>query len=208
MYDRRTKIGASDAVHIANGEWQALYDAKQAATPPQMGLAAQIGKQLEKFHRTYFTEQTGLEIHFSDHWEDAPLTGFGPNPHIPLASSFSDLKWYTYVPDGLCLNDAPRKKDAFDISVVTPTIPWEGKAINLHWSMERLLKKYYPQLLHAMRVLRADHCYFSVLFLNIKWEHLKVPNDPAASDALFEMEKAFYWHLENEIRPTDVKVKK
>lgn len=191
MYDRRKTIGASDAVHIKAGNWQELYDQKQAPRPSERSLAGSIGKELERFHRCWYELQTGIAIAYNPKWADAPLFLHGPGTE-PLSSSFSPLEWNTYTPDGL-------------IEIVNGTqaitIPWEGKAINMMWKPTNLLKKYNPQLQHAMRIMRADQCIFSVLYLNVRWEQYTIDYDEPYADELFRQEQAFLWYLENEVRP-------
>lgn len=176
MYDRSKTIGASDAVHIQKGDWAALYDAKQSQDDPQYGLAAEIGKVLEPFNLELFVRQTGLELITSADWQQNPY-------------QFQDAKWCTFLPDGLLDEEA--------------WIPVEAKCINMMWNPVNLLTKYMPQLQHAMRVMGAPYCYFSVLYLNTRFEVTKIDYDPPYDLALFEKEKLFYWFLEKNIRPPE-----
>ena len=175
MYDRSKCVGASDAVHIAKGDWAELYDRKQSTTPPEYGLAARIGLACEALNREWFTQETGIEVAYEDDWEEGFPLQLSPN-----------YEWYKYLPDGL---------------VEDYKIPWEGKAINMMWQPHLLIKKYTPQLLHQMRVMAAPYAYLSVIYLNTKWEHYKIMYDPIAADSLFEKEKLFHWHLTEQIRP-------
>jgi len=194
MYDRRKSIGASDAVHIKAGDWPELYDQKHGVGVNEWPLAAAIGKELESFHRFWYELQTGRDVRFNDRWRDAPLFLHGPGTE-PLASSFSPLEWNTYTPDGLITTHDPLDGGK------TGSIPWEAKAINMMWKPHNLLKKYNPQLQHAMRIMRADHCIFSVIYLNVRWEQYTVEYDEPYADELFRQEQAFLWYLENEVRP-------
>lgn len=183
MYDRRKSIGASDAVHIHAGLWAELYDWKRdpASEPSDYALAAAIGKALEPFHREWFTQETGIPVYCEAGWDLAPV-------------QHADYPWCVYLPDGLV---DPQHNDEFH----EYTIPWEGKALNMMWQAEAVLRKYMPQLQHAMRVMSAKYCHFSLLRLNVEWHHWKIPYDPPYDDALLEKEKLFLWYLENEIRP-------
>ena len=183
MYDRRKCVGASDAVHIQAGQWADLYDRKQATTPPEYVLAAEIGHELESLNLRWFQRETGIRVQTSAEWEEYPLC-------------LLDEQWYTYLPDGLIKDTKVNKLS---------TIPFEAKAINMMWKSHNLIAKYQPQLQHAMRVMKAPYCYFSVIYLNIKFEYYKIPYDPPYADALFEKEKLFYWFLDNEVRPPEKK---
>ncbi len=192
MYDRRKTIGASDAVHIAKGDWQLLYDHKQGTEDTEYLLAASIGKALEPFHRDYYTQQTGIQPHHDHKWADNPFV-LNHLTHAPSTTTkHIKFKWCTYTPDGLIETVNGSK---------TPSIPWEGKAINMMWKPQNLIAKYNPQLQHAMRVMHADYSILSVLYLNTRWEEYKIDYDPPYDNKLWKWEQAFYWHLENKIRP-------
>jgi len=180
MYDRSKSVGASDAVHIQAGDWAALYDRKQDDTPPQYGLAADIGHALEELNRELFEAETGRAICYEQEWDMAPFRLAGHD-------------WCTYLPDGLCL-----MRDEL-------ILPFEAKAINMMWKPHLLLRKYMPQLQHAMRVMKAPHCYFSVIYLNTKHEITTVKYDPPYDKALFDRESLFEWHLRKGIRPPEKK---
>jgi hypothetical protein len=62
-----------------------------------------------------------------------------------------------------------------------------------------------PQLQHGMRVISRDHCYFSVIYLNTRYEWTEVWYDPIYDNALFEKEQLFMWFLENDKRPPQKK---
>lgn len=183
MYDRSKRIGASDAVHIQAGQWAELYDRKTTSDEPDFGLAAELGKLLEPFNLELFTRETGREVFVDPEWQEHPLT----NLKIP--------DWCCLLPDGLVTGDGW-------------TVPIEAKCINMMWKPELLLNKYMPQLQHAMRVTSAPFCYFSVLYLNTKYEVIEVPYDPPYDDALLEKEELFLWFLENEQRPPQKKGRK
>jgi len=193
-------VGASDAVYIQSGDWAKLWDIKQATTRPQMGLAARIGIECEPLNRAMFTEQTGLELIYSLTWHESPFQLKGE-------------EWYTYLPDGL-LKDTSDESDIIvgpnvvnvrktELQEENRFIPFEGKAINGMWQPHLLLKKYMPQLQHAMRVLDAPYAYFSVIYLNTKWEQQKILYDEPYADALFEKEKLFHWFQTENKRPPE-----
>lgn len=177
MYDRHMTVGASDAVHIQKGDWAQLWDLKQLASRPEPGLEARIGYACERINREIFSEQTGLHLTYSLVWDENPFTLPGSD-------------WYTLIPDALIIQNNLR-------------IPFEGKAIHCMWQPHLLRKKYMPQLQHAMRVMEAPYCYFSVIYLNTKWEFDKISYDEPYADALFEKEKLFYWFLKEKQRPPE-----
>lgn len=188
MYDRSKTVGASDAVHIQTGDWAALYDRKTHPEPPDYGLAAELGHILEPFNLELFTRESGLEVEVQASWQNDPII-------------LKDYPWCTYLPDGLC--DA-QTSDEFRVML----IPVEAKCINMMWQPHLLLKKYMPQLQHAMRVMGAPYCWFSVLYLNTKYEVTRIDYDPPYDDALFEKERLFHWHLDQEVRPPEYKGKR
>jgi len=186
MYDRSKSVGASDAVHIQKGDWAELYDRKQPSDATDYGLAAELGHVLEPFNLELFTRETGYHVVVEKFWQEHPMYLGNRETDDALADLFS---WCTYLPDGLTINENDK------------LIPVEAKCINMMWKHEHLLNKYMPQLQHAMRVMGAPYCYFSVLYLNTKFEVTKIEYDPPYDDALFEKEKLFYWFLEQGQRP-------
>jgi hypothetical protein len=113
--------------------------------------------------------------------------------------------WCTYLPDGLLAQEEDDNITIFDDEFF---IPLEAKCINMMWKPENLLKKYMPQLQHAMRITRSPYCIFSVIYLNTRYEWTKIPYDPPYDDALFEKEKLFHWFLETGKRPPQKKGRK
>ncbi len=187
MYDRAMSIGASDAVHIQAGKWAECYDWKQGTDSDDWPLAAEIGKRLEGFNLELFAQETGSQVHIDPKWRDNPII-----------HSLDD--WCTYTPDGLTYAD-----ELADDMTAEPRIPVECKAINMMWKPANLLAKYMPQLQHAMRVMGAPYCWFSVIYLNTRHKVTKVMYDPPYDLALFEKEKLFYWFLEQQQRPPQKK---
>ena len=183
MYDRSKSIGASDAVHIAKGDWAELYDRK---TTPSDGLRsslpALIGHACEAVNRQWFEQEAAIPVQYESIWGSEPIV-------------HPEYEWMKYLPDGLVMDDHH-------------FIPWEGKAINMMWQPHLLIKKYTPQLLHQMRVMNAPYAYLSVLYLNTKWDYYRIDYDEPAADALLDMEKQFLWHLEQGIRPPEYKGKR
>lgn len=192
MYDRRKCVGASDAVHIQAGEWAQLFDRKQATTLSEYPLAARLGHQLEPFNLELFIEDTDREALVQDEWQSNPLC-------------LAEHSWCTYLPDALLTQEEGDDITIFDDEFF---IPFEAKAVNMMWKPELLLKKYMPQLQHAMRVTKSPYAIFSVIYLNTKYEWIKVPYDPPYDDALFEKEKLFYFMLERGIRPPEYQGKR
>lgn len=188
MYDRSKTIGASDAVHIWAGDWAQLFDRKTSPDTPDYGLAAELGHVLEPFNLELFTRDTGYEVLTSAKWQSEPMRS-------------SKYPWCTYLPDGLI--DSETSEEFFDMN-----IPVEAKCINMMWKPENLLAKYMPQLQHAMRVMGAPYCYFSVLYLNTKYEWTRIEYDPIFDMELQEKEELFHFMLERGIRPPEYKGKR
>ena len=188
MYNRSKTVGASDAVMIQSGEWAQLYDRKTSPDAPDSSetndrLAFEIGHALEPLNRLVFTRTSGIDVLHDDLDEDKPFT-------------LNGYDWCTYLPDGLCKNNDHSH------------IPFEAKAVNMMWNPVNLLNKYMPQLQHAMRVMQAPYCYFSVIYLNTRYEYTQVHYDPPYDDALFEKEQLFYFMLERGIRPPEYQGKR
>ena len=179
MYDRSKTIGASDAVHINEGNWAELFDRKTSPDSPSYPLPAELGHILEPFNRELFERDTGFEIAFDNEWEVDPYRLEG-------------TEWCTYLPDGL----------------IDGNIPFEAKAVNMMWKPENLLKKYMPQLQHAMRVMNAPFAYFSVIYLNTRYEWIKVEYDEPFDLALREREESFLYWLNKLERPPEYKGKR
>ena len=190
MYDRRKTIGASDAVYIQSGQWADLYDRKTSPDSPSYGLAAELGRILEPFNLELFVRETGSQLVIDPDWQENPIT-----------HSLDD--WCKFLPDALTY-----REDVSNDNKGSANIPVEAKCINMMWRPEGLLKRYMPQLQHAMRVMGAPYCYFSVLYLNTKYEWTKVDYDPPYDDALFEKEQTFQFMLERGIRPPEYKGKR
>ena len=183
MYDRSKTVGASDAVQIQSGEWARLFDRKQSSDEAQYSLAAEIGHRLEAFNLELFEDDTDIHVEIREAWQLEPFF-------------IADNSWCTYLPDGLIDPNTNHEFHKF-------SIPIEAKCINMMWNPINLLTKYMPQLQHAMRVMGAPYCYFSVIYLNIKYEWIKVEYDLPYDDALFEKEKLFQWFLETGTRPPE-----
>lgn len=188
MYDRRRTVGGSDAVHIQAGHWAELFDRKTSTDSNEYPLAAELGHTLEPFNRTLFEREIGLELIFDEQWQEQPFVLPGSD-------------WCTYTPDGLVDQKLGQGKHE-------SYIPFEAKAVNMMWKPENLLAKYMPQLQHAMRVMNAPYAYFSVIYLNTRYECIEVPYDEPYDMALFEREKLFMWHLESGVRPPEKKGRK
>lgn len=199
MYDRSKSVGASDAVHIQAGQWAELFDRKQSSDSPDYGLPAELGHLLEPFNLELFERDTGREVFVDDDWGSNPLR-------------LAEYPWCTYLPDGLIQRTDEETLAILDTSphprVDEFFIPFEAKCINMMWKPENLLKKYMPQLQHAMRITRSPYCIFSVIYLNTRYEWTKIPYDPPYDDALFEKEKLFHWFLETGKRPPQKKGRK
>ena len=188
MYDRRMTVGASDAVHIQAGDWAVLWDRKNSTGASEWPLARRIGHALEDMHREWFTEQTGIQVQPNEYVEELP-------------HRLKDHDWCTYLDDGLIID--PGLTEIGDLQ-----IPFEMKNINMMWNPDNLLRKYMPQLQHAMRVMDAPYAIFSVIYLNVKWEFHEIKYDPPYDDALFEKEKLFHWFQTENVRPPEYKGKR
>ncbi len=172
MYDRSESIGGSDAVRISEGKWAKLYDSKHTPDDLSGVLPVQIGHALEPLNRTWFSLQTGIPVAYEEEWTEYPIR-------------HADYPWMAYLPDGL----------------IDDKIPFEAKAVNAFWTETNLIKKYYPQLQHQMRVMNAPHAYLSVFFGNQRFKYFKIPYDPIAADELLRQEELFMWFLTNGQRP-------
>lgn len=192
MYDRSKTIGASDAVHIQKGDWAELYDRKTSPDASDYALAAELGHRLEAFNLELFERETGRQIAVDDNWGSDP-------------ERLAEHPWCTYLPDGLL---CPLKDDDITIFGDDFFIPFEAKAVNMMWKPANLLAKYMPQLQHAMRVMKSPYAIFSVIYLNTRYEWVKVEYDEPYDNALFEKEKLFQFHLERGIRPPEYQGKR
>jgi hypothetical protein len=60
---------------------------------------------------------------------------------------------------------------------------------------------YLPQLAHYAHIMQTDHCMFSIIKGNAEPEFGRVDIPVEYTEQLLNMERAFYWHIENNIPP-------
>lgn len=170
--NRSRGIGGSDAMKIARGEWRSLYNEKLGLTEPD-DLSG------------VFKVQLGITTE-------------------PL-----HRRWFGML-TGFAIDDAPPFQ-------VHPTYDWmyanldgwlqdqgtfvEFKHTNARATLREKARYYMPQLQHYICVTGVPHAYFSIIKGNDDPEFCLIDRNQTYIDELVEMEKSFWWHVQNKIPP-------
>jgi predicted phage-related endonuclease len=167
---RRKGLGGSDANVIAGGDEAKLlqlYQEKRGeATSEDLSdvIPVLMGTVTEPLNRYIYTKRTGRKISSVGESHTHPIRTF---MRVSL--------------DGLTTTET----NALAV--------YEAKHVNpFNFDIDTILRKYQPQLQHAMICTAAPHAYLSVLVGTQRWECLEVPADPYYMEELIEMEAAFW----------------
>ena len=99
-----------------------------------------------------------------------------------------------------------KSKDTFMVANLDAWLPEENTFLECKHSssgvsLDMKARYYMAQLQHYMYVSDAQQCYFSIIKGNEEPEHCIVSRDEDYINILVETEKAFWYHVTNEIPP-------
>jgi hypothetical protein len=175
-FDRTTGLGASDAVRIMQGEWAPLWEEKtgRRAPPPLDDIfRVQLGKFTERFHLRWISKRQNIEIQLYDNDDEARLI----DPANP---------WRYVTPDG------------FDI---TNGALCEVKHCGSSATVRDRAEYYMPQLQHSLSITGHPWLWFSMIPGNDEPQTVQVDRDDGYIERLLDMERTFWWHVTEKIRP-------
>lgn len=174
LLNRNTGIGGSDAARIMKGEWHSLWLEKLGRKEPENLdhiFRVQLGKWTEPFHIDWFGKITGFEV--------LPGTAERHPEHLFMFAHF----------------------DAWTTTKAGNTVPLQVKHSNERATHRETAMYYMPQIAHECLVAGTREAWFSVIPGNLDPVYGLVEPDPVYIEKLFEMEKAFWWHVESETEP-------
>lgn len=170
--DRRGFIGGSDAKRIIEGDWLALYEEKVGIRQPD-DLSDVFRVQLGVWTEPF---------HFA--WlRDKLLMQLGSkapriqHPHLPWMQASVDGWWLEH--------------DTFI----------ELKHTNERATVRSMVETYQPQIAHYCAVMGRSFGYLSFIAGNNDPVLCKVEPSPGYIEQLVELEKSFWFHIENEVAP-------
>lgn len=176
--DRRGFIGGSDAVRIVQGHWHQLWLEKTGRAEPEdlsAEFAVQLGIYTESFHLRWLSQHMGYLC-------AAPILQEGEthfrHKEYPWMRAMLDA-WLPLKDTFIECKHSHGANTAHDAALY-----------------------YLPQIAHYCNVTGTDHGYLSVICGNRAPEVIKVePSDEYRAN-LIELEKQFWWAVENDIEPS------
>jgi len=165
-------VGGSDAKHIIEGNWLALYEEKVGIRQPEDLsdiFRVQLGIYTEPFHLGWLIGQHGLHL----------VGPMAPKQH-------PSLPWMRAQFDGWHVPE-----DTFI----------ELKHTNERASVRSMSETYQPQIAHYCAVAGVTHGYLSFIAGNSDPVICKVEPSRTYIDELVDLETAFWWHVENKVAP-------
>jgi predicted phage-related endonuclease len=167
---RRNGLGGSDANIIMGGDdaklLQLFNEKRGEGESEDLSdvIPVLMGTITEPLNRYLFTKRTGRKV-----------TSVGDSHTHPV---------HTFMRVSL---DGLTTTEKNELAV------FEAKHVNpFNFDIDAVLRKYAPQLHHAMIVTAAPYAYLCVLVGTQRWEMLEVPADPDYMSALIEREIAFW----------------
>jgi len=178
MATRSDFIGGSDANRILKGDWLPLYEEKLGIREPE-NLIANFPVQLG-----IHTERFHLDWLNKYHGFEIGKPQRFVHPHVA---------WMVAHVDGVC----EVRKTFVD------TKHSNGRA-----SRETMIEWYQAQIAHYCMVMNVDHGWVSFIAGNAAPEFFKLTPAPEYKRQLFELEKAFWWHVQHQVPPDILPAKK
>jgi predicted phage-related endonuclease len=169
---QRISIGGTDAMKIMNGQWLELYNVKMGHSNRE-DLSDNFQVQLG-----IASEQIHREF-FARRSGMAVTTSM-----LPIYSN--QYPWMHATLDGILLEE----KTFVEFKHTHAAATLREKAVY-----------YLPQLAHYAHIMQTDHCMFSIIRGNTDPEFGRVDIPLEYTEQLINMERAFYWHIENNIPP-------
>jgi predicted phage-related endonuclease len=174
--DRRSGLGGTDAKKIVEGDWLSVYNEKLGITePPDLSdiFPVQLGSWTEPFHREWFAKRSGKKL-IHDSLEVAMA-----RVHPEHSFMFGHID--AWIPEDKTF--------------------LEMKHTNAHSSFREKADYYMPQMAHYAAICGVNKCWFSMIPGNGEpiWGEIEITTD--YMNALIEAERAFWWHVVEEIPP-------
>jgi hypothetical protein len=175
-FDRTSGLGASDAVRIMQGEWVPLWEEKtgRRAPPPLDDIfRVQLGKFTERFHMQWISKRQGIEVLLYDNDDAARIID-------------RENAWRYVTIDGL---------DTTNNTVL------EVKHCGSSATIRDRADYYMPQLQHSLSITGHRWLWFSIIPGNDEPLTVQVDRDDAYIEKLLDMERTFWWHVTERIKP-------
>jgi predicted phage-related endonuclease len=180
---RAGKLGSSDAPRIMAGRWVEVWREKTGrAAPPNLDFvpSVQIGIATEPLHAKFYTQKTGIGCY------PAGERTYAHPDHAFIVAHLDFLTWTE--PNGHYDQAADAILEAkFHSGIKTD---------------EELAEQYYWQLQHQMLVTGLAQAVLSVL-RPTNYSTIRVPRSESDVTTLLETLRAFWWHVENDVEPSD-----
>jgi hypothetical protein len=170
--NRNEGIGSSDAKRVVENDWHSLYQEKTGAVEPA-DLSKIFRVQLGQYTESFHLDWLSIR-------EGFPLTTLNER-HYHKTHGFM----YCHL-DGW--NDLTN-------------LPIEVKHSNGRAELREKAEFYMPQLQHVMTITGAKAIHFSIIAGNSDPEWCLVDRSDEYITKLIEMEKAFWWCVENKEPP-------
>ncbi|WP_162913085.1 YqaJ viral recombinase family protein [Rhodospirillaceae bacterium SYSU D60014] len=180
---RTGKLGSSDAPRLMAGRWSELWREKTGrSAPPNLDFvpSVQIGVATESLHARFYTQKTGIGCY------PAGDRTYAHPEHAFIVAHLDFLTWFE--PSG-------HYDEAADTIL-------EAKFHGGYKTDEDLAEQYYWQLQHQMLVTGLAQAVLSILRPG-SYSIIRVPSSAADSATLLETLRAFWWHVENDVEPSD-----
>lgn len=172
--DRRHFIGGTDAKRIVEGDWITLYEEKMGLREPE-DLTRVFPVQLGIYTEPFHANWIRATLGIELH----PIIKRTISPTIPWMAAKSDL-WS----------------------------PTHGTFIDMKHTNERatprsIAETYLPQIAHYCFVYGMRHAYISAIMGNLEPIMVKIEPGHDYIAELVELEKQFWWHIENRTAPIE-----
>lgn len=172
IHSRQGFIGGSDAKRIMNGDWLALYEEKVGIREPE-DLSNVFRVQLGKWTESFHAEWLIHQHNMALVDPDGPVV----HPEHDFIIGSLDRLW-----------------------------PEKGTFVELKHSNERaspreITETYLPQVAHYCACMGVSVAYISTIPGNGEPFVTKVEPPKQYMDELIEMERTFWWHVQNRVAP-------
>lgn len=174
--DRSSYIGGSDAKRILEGDWLSLYQEKMGLRPEE-DLSRNFQVQLGVFTEPF-------HLGWLNKYE-----GFDIHPIQQQRSRVAGDEFMAANLDGWC--------SAHNTFIDT-------KHSNIRASRESMVEWYQPQIAHYCNVVDRTYGYVSYIAGNAEPDYFRMEPSEEYRLVLRELERAFWWHIENRTAPEGV----
>jgi YqaJ-like viral recombinase domain len=195
---RQNYITASDAKHIMEGNWVALYREKKGLSEPENLddlLRVQMGSFTEPFNLWWYMKQTGRSVaYYSDNimciqvW-DVLRGGATIEPEFVVSREYPFMG---------CSLDATSTTSRGHRCVL------DAKHVGT-FKYDELVERYTPAMTHQAIVVGVDWWALSVFVGNGRWELIEQEVDVFYREDLIEKEREFWSWMERGEEPPDMR---